>query len=159
MRIYLDGVDGSGKSTTAKYLAERFKLDIFCLTKDSESSIKKYCEMRHMDNTVYDRTFLSEIVYPKVFGREPRLNYSQAYDLVTVYTINPDDLFVICTANNNDIRKRIKARGYEYPEILRNVEEINRQYVELARLYEFIIFNSSLTSLDSLGDYIERSLK
>ena len=75
MKIYLDGCDGSGKSTLAKYLADRFNLDIFCLTKNSEKSKMRYIDIGlSLDNVVHDRTFFSEVVYPKIFCRDEWIN-------------------------------------------------------------------------------------
>lgn len=157
MRIYLDGCDGTGKSTLADKLCRRFRLDKFCLTKDSEKSVRRYLEIRKTDNVVYDRTFLSEIVYPKVFHRKEWMTeYDKEILLYHYLKLEPDDIFIILTARNNDIKERILSRGEEYSEILDNIPEINKKYVELGLQYHIQIVDTSLTNTENIIKLIER---
>lgn len=157
MRIYLDGCDGTGKSTLADELSKEFNLDKFCLTKDSEKSVSRYLEIRQIDNTIFDRTFLSEIVYPKVFGRKEWMtDYDKEILLYHYLKLDPDDVFIILTAENEDIKKRILSRGDEYPEILDNISKINKKYVELAFKYHIQIIDTSVMDLKEIIQIIRR---
>ena len=158
MRIFLDGCDGTGKSTLAKYLSERFNLDIFCLTKNSEKSIGKYKELLSINNVVHDRTFLSEMVYPPIFERDSWLKHFDVCKLIDSYSIN-DGIIVICTAPDEIIRKRINTRcNLEYQEIVDNISYINSTYKFLARTYDLLLVNTNISSLEEIGDEIERRL-
>lgn len=157
MKIYLDGCDGVGKSTLATYLSERFAIDKFCLTKDSEKSIGRYMDFK-LDDVVYDRTFLSEVVYPEIFGREKRLSEKDIKFLLRWYSDN-DTLFVICTAPDDEIKRRILARGVEHLEVIKNIDVINNAYREIAKKYNLMIVNTHVHSNEEIGDMIERRLK
>lgn len=158
MRIYLDGCDGVGKSTLAKYLSERFKLDIFCLTKDSEKSIDRYNELAAIENVVHDRTFLSEVVYPKIFRRDNWLTDDAVCELIEFY--NQDDgVLVICTAPDDIIRRRILDRQtFEHYEVVNNIDYINSSYRELANKYNLLLVDTQTLDFDTIGDMIERRL-
>lgn len=157
MRIFLDGCDGTGKSTLATYLSERFKIDKFCLTKDSKKSVTRYMEVMKTDDVVYDRTFLSEVVYPSVFGREDWLSETQVDKLIEYY--KGAGLFVICTAEPRDIRQRILRRGAEHLEVIKNIDRINAQYVEIAKKYNLIVVDTSIIDYKTIGDYIEKEIR
>lgn len=158
MRIYLDGCDGTGKSSLADYLARRFRLDKFCLTKDSEKSVLRYLEIRQTNNTVYDRTFVSEIVYPQVFNRKEWMTERDKEILFTCYLdIEPDDIFIILTADIEDIYNRILLRSSEeYPEILKNIKLINDKYLEIAHQYNIPVINTSEIDIKKITQLIER---
>ena len=157
MRIFLDGCDGTGKSTLATYLSERFKIDKFCLTKDSKKSVPRYMEVMKTDDVVYDRTFLSEVVYPRVFGREDWLSETQVDKLIEYY--KGAGLFVICTAEAKDIRQRILRRGAEHLEVIKSIDSINAKYVELAKKYNLIVVDTSIIDNRVIGDYIEKEIR
>lgn len=157
MRIYLDGCDGAGKSTLAKYLSQRFKLDIFCLTKDSEKSIDRYKHLAKIENVVHDRTFLSEVVYPKVFDRENWLSDDDVCELL--HESYDDGIFVVCTAPNDRIKGRIFDRHeFEFQEVMDNLDYINSLYQELARKYDLLLVDTYVAPLQEIGDEIERRL-
>ena len=156
MRIFLDGCDGTGKSTLAKYLSDRFKIDIFSLTKDSEKSLSRYIEL-DLNDTVYDRTFLSEVVYPEFFGRKPWLHSEVVKSLIEFYKSR--GLFIICSAHPKDIQHRILVRGAEYMEVTKNIEAINKAYIDIAKQYNLLVVNTSIMTMEQIGDEIERRLK
>lgn len=158
MKIFIDGCDGSGKSTLAKYLSDKFKLDIFCLTKDSEKSVSRYYELLNIDNVIYDRTFLSEVVYPKVFGREEWIADKDVSDLLDEYKCD-DTLFVICTAPEDVIKERLSVRGNEYSQVINNIDYINESYRQIAINNDLFLINTYAYPLEAIGYMIERRLK
>lgn len=158
MRIFLDGCDGTGKSTVAKYLAQRFGLDIFCLTKDSEKSYARYDELLSIENVVYDRTFLSEVVYPKVFGRDEWMAQRTLEELIDNYKCN--GVFVICTAPEEIIRRRLRKRNsLEYQEVYDNLAYINKSFKSIARENGLLVVDTYAMSLSQIGNEIERRMK
>lgn len=165
MRIFLDGCDGAGKSTLAKYLSERFNLDIFSLTKNSEKSEKRYIELLSIDNVIHDRTFLSEVVYPPVFGRDIWLTDDAIVELFGHYC-KKDDLFIICTAPDEVIRQRIINRHeFEYQEIVDNIAYINSKYKDIFLNYgglannNIFLVDTFIVDFDMFGDTVERRLR
>ena len=159
MRIFLDGCDGTGKTTLAKYLSERFNLDIFCLTKEGVKSVKRYKELLSIDNVVHDRTFLSEVVYPPVFGRSRWLSDDVICELIDQYR-KSDDIFVICTCDDRAIRERISHRfTFEYEEVVDNINYINGSYKEIAIKYDLLLVDTYKLTLEEIGDIIEKEIK
>ena len=159
MKIYLDGCDGSGKSTLAKYLADRFNLDIFCLTKNSEKSKMRYIDIGlSLDNVVHDRTFFSEVVYPKIFCRDEWINEDVIDMLVDLY-VHDKTVFVICTTHDYIIRDRLSQRGDEFDEVINNLSQINKEYREIAQKYNLMLVDTYEQTLEEIGDQIERRLK
>lgn len=161
MRIFLDGCDGTGKTSLADYISEYFKIDKFCLTKDSEKSISRYLDIIKIDNVVFDRTFISEMVYPKVFNREKWMTADDVEYLLANYLFkNPDskDKFIILTSDLEDIYNRILLRdSVEYPEIMKNLKLINDEYINIANTYDIPLFNTSETTMKEIIDFIERN--
>ena len=95
MKIALDGCDGVGKSTIAEKLANKFGCNIVRLTNGGDRSLGAYRSLMTCDNVVHDRTFISEIIYPKYFGRESRLNAEivpQLFQMIESYDIK---LFIL----------------------------------------------------------------
>ena len=159
MRIYLDGCDGSGKSTLAKYLSKRFGLDIFCLTKDSEKSMKRYLEIGlGLDNVVYDRTFFSEAIYPMIFDRDLWLDSDDIEELLDLYNCG-NRIIVICTTHDYIIRDRLRQRGDEFGEVIDNLSLINKKYREIADRYNLMLVDTYEQTLEEIGDQIERRIK
>ena len=157
MKIYLDGCDGSGKSTLADYLSSRFCIDKFCLTKDSEKSLKRYVNIACIDDVVCDRTFISELVYPTVFGREKVLSQYEADTLIDLY--KSEGIIIVCTAHTEAIRRRLSERGDEFQEVLDNLQMINNEYIRIAIDNNILVVDTDITTKKDIGDYIERRLE
>ena len=69
-----------GKSTLAKYLANKFNLEILHSSSETKNDLDYHIELIEKDNIVLDRANLGEIVYPLIYGREPKMTLDeQAY--------------------------------------------------------------------------------
>lgn len=157
MKLYLDGCDGSGKTTLADYLSKRFKIDKFTLTKDSEKSIQRYLELETYKNVVHDRTFLSEHVYPEIFGRKKWMSDAQVETLINIYKL--DGMMIICTSPDEIIASRLGKRGDEFEEVLTNICIINKAYLEIAKQHNILVVDTDRLSFEMIGDYIERRIE
>lgn len=157
MKIYLDGCDGSGKSTLTDYLSTRFCIDKFCLTKDSDKSLKRYIDILNIDDVVCDRTFLSEMVYPSVFGREKWLSQYAIEFLISLYKNN--GIMIVCTAPIQVLKKRLIERGDEFKEVLNNLHMINNEYLKIANENSILVVDTTIITKENVGDYIERRLQ
>jgi adenylate kinase family enzyme len=68
--IMIEGIDGAGKSTLVKEIANRFNLDIRVLGHQSGDQFGRYlAEYASHRHTVFERGHISEAVYSKLFGR------------------------------------------------------------------------------------------
>lgn len=86
--LILDGPKGTGKSTLAKHLAKHWKddTDIIHLTMKTpntysfhQDSISKALVAEH--NTIFDRFYLDELVYPIAYKRLSKISTSDFYKL------------------------------------------------------------------------------
>lgn len=153
MRIALDGCDGTGKTTISEKLANKFGCNIVRLTNGGDRSLKAYVNMMTCDNVVHDRTFLSEIIYPKYFGRKSRLDSEiipTLYQLIDFYDIN---LFIL-TAKPETILERINVRGDEFIDDDEKFVQINADYLRMASERGFTIIDTTNKTIDEIVEEI-----
>jgi broad-specificity NMP kinase len=149
MRVMIDGCDGTGKTSVCEKLANMLGCNIVRLTHGGDRNFKAYSEAIIPDNMVHDRTFLSEIIYPKYFGRAPRLmncSIPALYSLLEQYEAK---VFIL-TADNNEIRKRLIKRGDEFISNLEHVKGINHDYVQTALMNEYTVIDTTNKSIDDV---------
>lgn len=153
MRIALDGCDGTGKTTISEKLANKFGCNIVRLTYGGDRSLKAYTHLMICDNIVHDRTFLSEIIYPKYFGRASRLDSEiipTLYEIIKAYDIN---MFIL-TAKPETILERIGKRGDEFIDDSNKFIQINADYVTTAMENNFIIIDTTNKTIDEIVEEI-----
>ena len=153
MRIALDGCDGTGKTTISEKLANKFGCNIVRLTYNGDRSFEAYYEMMSCENVVHDRTFLSEIIYPKYFGRSSRLNQSTVpmlFDLIESFNIK---LFIL-TAKPGTILDRIDNRGDEFISDSEKFIRINQDYLEMAKEHGFTVIDTTDKTVDEIVNEI-----
>ena len=157
MRIALDGCDGVGKSTVAEKLANKFGCNIVRLTYGGDRSIKSYAQLMTCENVVHDRTFISEMIYPKYFGKvsDIMMHRSALFSMLDELKINT----FILTASPETIRARIESRGDEFIDNIGMLIQINDDYNYVAHSYNLKIIDTTNKTIDEIveeiGGYIE----
>lgn len=149
MRVILDGCDGTGKTTIAERLANRYGCNVIRLTYAGDRSVKAYYQMMSVDNVVHDRSFISEIIYPKYFGRISRLEPNcegYLHNLIEHFSIRP----FILTASSETIKKRIMTRGDEYIKDIDRFAAINQDYLEYAREHNIYVIDTTNKTIDEI---------
>ncbi len=158
MRILIDGCDGTGKTSVCEKLANKFGCNIVRLTHDGDRNFRAYSEAMIPDNMVHDRTFLSEIIYPKNFGRASRLmdsSISALYQLIEQY----DAKVFILTADNDEIVRRLNLRGDEFIDDFEKIKGINYDYIQIALIQEYILIDTTNKTIDEVVEEIGGYLK
>lgn len=139
MPIIIEGPDGAGKSTLAKSLADRLDMNILKMTANGGQSPREYMQKLECDGVVIDRCWVSEQVYPDLFGREPRISGDDAEELtgfcglagIPIIMLLPP-LYVVVD--------RLNSRGDEFADIVcPNIVEIYNRYREWAEVHEAAI--------------------
>ena len=156
MKIYLDGCDGTGKTSVAEKLANKYGCNIIHLTNKGSRSFRSYLEMFRCDNMVHDRTFLSEVIYPKYFGRPTELctyNISSLYEM-----LNEVHLFIL-TASPETILKRVRERGDDFIDDYEKLIDINKDYLKLAEKHGYTVIDTTNKSIDDVVEEIGGYLK
>lgn len=153
-RIIIEGCDGTGKTTLCKLLADKYGLDIVHITSKDPNDFDFYKQTMRKSNVVYDRHFLGEMIYPKIYNRKGNLNL---YDIEWFrnYAIETKTCVIVLTTDIDEIKRRLTERG-ELAFVFDKVDKINEQFVSLANRFMFKIFDTSVDSFDKICDYIEK---
>ena len=158
MRIALDGCDGVGKTSVAEKLANKVGCNIVRLTYKGDRSIAAYASMMSVDNVVHDRTFISEIVYPKYFKRASRLSAASIpalFELIEQYGVQ---MFIL-TGSDETIIERISKRGDEFINNMDDFIKINHDYLDIAKQFGYIVIDTTNKSIDEVVEEIGGYLK
>lgn len=158
MRIALDGCDGVGKTTVAEKLANEFGCNIIRLTYKGDRSVAAYASMMNVENVVHDRTFISEVVYPKYFRRASRLSAASIPALFELIDQNDMKVFIL-TGSDETIRERIGKRGDEFIHNMDDFIEINRDYLNIAKMHGYTIIDTTNKSIEEVVKEIGGYLK
>lgn len=155
MKIILEGCDGTGKSTLAKLLADKYGLDICHCTQSDPADYDFYKQTARKDNVVWDRHTLGELIYPYVFYREPKLGVESAR-LVVLYAKEAGAKIFVLTSDILEIKKRLQARGTEDPRILERLHWIDQEFRHYAKLFNLPVIDTSKMTMEEIFELIEK---
>lgn len=150
MKIIIEGCDGTGKTTLAKKLARKYKCDVIHMTNKDPKDFNFYSQSLRKTKAIYDRNFLSEMIYPKVFKRNGSAITEQEFKLLLKQARDEDILIVILTASRYDILTRLKERTNEPEEILKKYVWIDKQYRKIAKKYCIPIFDTTYLTVPDI---------
>lgn len=127
--IILEGPDGAGKSTLANSLARELDLNILKMTINGGQSATEYLQKLQCDGVVMDRCWISEQIYSDIFGREPRLDADKCERLTDLCADSNIPIVIVLPPLPTVIKRLIK-RGDEHAEVIANIDEIYKRYVD-----------------------------
>ena len=154
MRIILEGCDGTGKSTLARLLADKYKLDLCHCTQSDPGDFEFYKQTARKDNVIWDRHTIGELIYPDVFGRKQKLSPEDARLVIYLARQQGTKIFVL-TTDIDEIRRRLTARGTEDQRVLDKLEWINERFLRFADMFDIPVIDTSNASLSMIFDFIE----
>lgn len=154
MKIILEGPDGSGKTTLARILADKYGLDICHCTQHDPADFNFYKETMKKENVVWDRHTIGELIYPIVFSRDPQVTAHEAKAVIDMAKASGVKIFVL-TCELEVLAKRIEARATEHPKIVENLEFIDKSFRECAKWMNVPVIDTSKMTLDEIFNLCE----
>lgn len=154
MRVILEGVDGAGKTTLAKILAEKYGLDICHCTQHDAADYDFYRQTLRKENVVWDRHTIGELIYPAIFNRERQISTEDARLVIHHAKEEGVKIFVL-TADVGVIYQRLNERGNEDSRIYENIEWIDSQFKFYAKQYHAPIIDTSKMTLQEIFNLVE----
>lgn len=155
MKIILEGADGTGKTTLAKLLADKYKLDICHCTASDPGDYDFYKQTARKDNVIWDRHTIGELIYPYVFNRPPQIGTEDAR-LVLAYAREAGAKVFVLTADIDEIKRRVMSRGSEDQRIIDKIEWINDQFLFFAEQYQVPVIDTSKMTFDEIFKLVEK---
>lgn len=124
IKIIVDGMDASGKSTLVDALAKEFDLPKRRETSKDENTFDWYMKEYSNGSFVSDRSFISEHIFAPVFKRARKINDEEAIKIHN-YLVDNYTIFIIAINGTHQSFKRIhKERGekpaYDYKLVKRD---------------------------------------
>lgn len=154
MHVILEGCDGTGKTTLAKLLAEKYGLDICHCTQHDPKDFEFYKQTARKENVVWDRHAIGELIYPNVFGRTAEISVEDAKIILSYARENGGKVLVI-TADDDVIASRLHKRGGEDNSILEKLSWINYQFRFYANCFGLPLIDTSQMTMDEIFKLIE----
>lgn len=174
MRIVIEGVDKSGKSTLIEHLKNVFpksiSLKLMCKPKDSspEESQKlfdTYTKMEEISKDpeytfIFDRYFQSELVYSYIRGNDRlETEVGKTFFDYLQGQLKPNTLVVLLEHPAKEVAKRFKECGEDFAKI-EDIEKLQKRYREVitnSRL-KYIIIDTVELGLDKSVELIKEKL-
>lgn len=132
-KVVIEGVDGAGKSTHAKEMSDHFQVQHYHKPTKTFGYFKNY--MLNIENnidTVFDRFFISEIVYSRVFKRKSLLSQEEISVLLRKCKERGVS-FVFIVAKTREQLDKIKSRlKDEDKHFTSKIQDINNKYILIA---------------------------
>lgn len=154
MKIIIEGCDGTGKTTLAKLLANKYGLDICHCTQYDPKDFEFYKQTARKENIIWDRHTIGELIYPNVFGRKAEISPEDARIALSYAKENNGKVFIL-TADEDVIRSRLMARGTEDPAILEKISWINDQFKFYADYFNVPLIDTSMLTIEEIFEMVE----
>lgn len=154
MRVIIEGCDGTGKTTLAKILAEKYNLDMCHCTQHDGKDYDFYFQTLRKENVIWDRHTLGELIYPEIFDRRPEITLEEVANLMRYVKENNIKIFVL-TADQETLRKRLLSRGTEDYRIIKNCNEIDKQFKDFAAYFSIPVIDTTKMTLSEIYDLVK----
>ena len=135
INLILSGPDGCGKTTLADRMSKLHNMEIIHSTSKTRNTLGYHLDLIDFhDNTVFDRFSVGEMVFPRLYGREPKLTTEEFYETLRRVRDNNDMYVIFTCSDSNILKERLIERGEE--DYLKEIDEQCVLYEEVAEMME-----------------------
>lgn len=157
MRIIIEGADLTGKSSITKSLEEVFLLSRVHVTSKDPNTFEFYNETLNKTDVVFDRHFIGEMIYPKVFKRKGNLG-KESFEILLNKARELNYKIYIVTASEEELLKRLSLRGEKHKDVEDNLLSINKQFLAIAKEYNIEVIDTTFNNSNFITNNIIRSI-
>lgn len=138
MNVIIEGPDACGKSTLAEKLVNKYGMHYVHFP---SADLDAHMNSLLSDNTVFDRFHIGELVYPEIYGREPKFNGLEDANIIMKRIVDNNDLLIIFrTSDLSILNDRLVKRGeLDY---LEEIEEQNRLFTIYSSVFDVWEYNN-----------------
>lgn len=156
MTLIIEGCDGTGKTTLVNQLKKHYNIDSLRLTYNDPKDYNFYSRLLEKTNCIFDRHFLSEIVYANIFNRRCELTANEISELLIKMKKLNIKCFIL-TTDILEIQNRLNERGTEEIEVLNNIINIQSHFIQLADMFNIEIIDTTKITvpeiIERINDY------
>lgn len=161
MIVCIEGPDGAGKSTLVNYLICKYGMNMIHSNSETKNDLDYHIDLLQKDNTVLDRANLGEIVYPAVYGREPKMDWDDQIDFMNECAEQKVIYIIFYASDFNTLKERLFKRG-DTEQVLENAEKINLVFKVLAEMLGTFydnVYPLDISKVDNQVEYFNEILK
>ena len=137
MNVVCSGMDAVGKSYLCDKLVKKYNLDVIHSTAKTSNTLEYHLNLLdYHDNTFFDRFHTGELIFPFIYGREPKITRDE-FDIITRRIIDNNDMYIIMYSSDPQlIKERLEERGED---TAWEIDEQTKRYKEVSDyvLYKF----------------------
>ena len=146
--------DGAGKSTLVNYLMNNYNMKMIHSSSDTKNDLEYHVDLLSKDNVVLDRANLGEIVYPAIYNRKPKMNWSEQIDFMNLCDEKNVIYIIFYASDFNTLKDRLFKRG-DTQQVLDNAEKINLAFRLLAEEFSELYDNVFALDISKENDQIK----
>lgn len=140
MRIIIEGPDASGKTQTANTILEKYNFNkIIKYSSEDVNNFDYYNTFLspEFDKVIFDRFHISEMVYPEIYHREPKLSFKDFCNLNNKIISNNDLVIFFYTSDIEILKNRlIDRKELNYLEEIEQQNKVFMKYAYIINVYE-----------------------
>ncbi len=131
MNIIIEGPEACGKTTLAETIMAKYPyFEYSHSTSKTPNDYKYHKDLLDKGFSLCDRFCIGELIYPRIYNRESKLNISEVHDLFNQCKINNDIFIILYTSDIEILKNRLINRGeLNY---LDEIETQNRWFLSYA---------------------------
>lgn len=154
--VVIEGPDGAGKSTLVNHLMNTYGYAMYHSSSETKNDLDYHLDLLNVpeDKVVLDRYNLGEIVYPIVYGRQPKMGPYEQHQIMKKCE-ELDVIYIIFYASDfNTLKERLFKRG-DTQQVLDNAERINEVFKNFAIYFSMTYKNVYALDITKVNDQID----